>query len=210
MAQAIVAFLLHLFIRLIYVTNRKERDINPAAAAYMDGTSNGIFAFWHGRMMTMSCFSPPKRNMRILISLHRDGLLISKVISHFGQETVSGSTSRGGKEAAAEILRALEQGDNIGITPDGPRGPAYVASRGIISLARLSQKPIIPVTIAYSRARHLNTWDKFALALPFGKIVFCAGKPIFISESDDEEILRLQFEQAMNALVEKAEGLAHG
>src|SRR5690606_23544539 len=136
------------------------------------GDANGVFAFWHGRMMLLPAFCPPKRKMHVLISLHRDGKLISQTIGRFGQETVSGSTSRGGKEAVSEILTLLENGANISITPAGPRGPAQVAAKGIAGVARLSGKPVSPVVFASTRAKHMRSWDRFMLALPFGRIFF--------------------------------------
>lgn len=212
-AQGAAARLLSLYIRLVFITNRKIQMIDPAAERIMRGEDNALFAFWHGRMMMLPAFCPPKRQMRVLISRHRDGSLISQVIAHFGQATVTGSSSKGGKEAAAEILNALEAGDNIGITPDGPRGPAEVATKGTLSLARLSQKPILPVTFAASRVKRLSSWDRFALALPFGRIVFCVGAPFLVPEEiseEEEEQLLLAFEQTMNQLVDAAEARLHG
>lgn len=212
-AQSVAAFLLSLYIRLVYATSRKVRHIDKDALPYMQGDESGIFAFWHGRMMMMPLFCPPRRKMRVLISRHRDGLLISQVISHFGQATVSGSSSKGGKEAASEILRALEAGDNVSITPDGPRGPSQVAAKGVASLARMAKKPVLPVTFASTREKRLKSWDRFALALPFGRIVFCVGAPMVLSETaagEDEETVCKQVEQTMNRLAEQAEALAHG
>jgi lysophospholipid acyltransferase (LPLAT)-like uncharacterized protein len=212
-AQAFAAFFLSLFIRLVCLTNCKDIHIDPQTAVFVNGDANAIFAFWHGRMMVLPAFYPPGRPIRVLISRHSDGALISRVISHFGHKTVTGSTSKGGLSAANEILEALSNGDNVGITPDGPRGPAAVASRGAVTLARLAKKPLIPVTFAATRAKRLHSWDRFLLVLPFGRIVFCVGAPLAVAETltdDQEEATRLQFEQTMNALVEKAERLAHG
>lgn len=208
LAQAALAFVLAQFIRLVYYSSRITRHIDPASMRYMRGEDNAIFAFWHGRMMMLSAFNPPRRHMRVLISLHRDGLLISKTIGHFNQSTVSGSTSRGGKAAVMEMLRALEAGDNISITPDGPRGPRHVLAPGIITVAKHSGKPILPVTFASTRAKTMRSWDQFHLALPFGRIAFCVGAPIVVEASLDEtgeEAARLRVEQAMNILVEQAQ-----
>ena len=206
--QALLGRMLALFIRLVYATSIKSQQVDDAAKPYMRGEGNAIFAFWHGRMMMLPSFSPPSRAMRVLISHHRDGKLISTVIGHLGQHTISGSSSRGGKEAVGEILRALERGDNVSITPDGPRGPAQVAAAGVAAIARLSGRPVLPVTFAGSRVRHLSSWDRFMLALPFGRIVFCAGAPIVIERDADEEASRLAVEQALNALAAKADEAA--
>lgn len=210
LTQRILAFLLASFIRLVYFTNRRSFHYHPDALPYMQGEQNAIFAFWHGRMMMCPTICPPKRQMRVLISLHRDGILISSVIAHFNQLTISGSTSRGGKEALVEMLKCLKAGENVSITPDGPRGPAQIISPGTIAVAKLSGKPILPVTFSASRCKRFKSWDRFMLALPFGRISFCIGAPIAIAREADEaesESLRLQVEQAMNRLVEQADAL---
>ncbi len=211
--QIVLAWVFASYIRLVFFTSSKRMDIHPDAAPYMLGDANAIFAFWHGRMMMLPTLCPPKHTMRVLISLHRDGLLISRTIGHFGQKTVTGSTSRGGREAVLEMLRALEAGDNISITPDGPRGPAQVLAKGTIGVAKYAQKPILPVTFSATRAVRLGSWDSFLLALPFGRIVFCIGKPIMVAENGDEqqdEQMRQEVEAAMNRLAEHADGEAHG
>ncbi len=186
------------------LTNRKRFDIHPAAAALMRGEGNAIFAFWHGRMMLLPAINPP-RKMHVLISEHRDGKLISQVISHFGQDTVVGSSSKGGSEAVRNIVRLLKNGDNVSITPDGPRGPNQIAEMGIVTIAKLSRKMVLPVTFSASKHKRLKSWDRFMVAKPFGSIVFCIGAPIVIEQAD--EAARLAVETAMNALVEHADRL---
>jgi lysophospholipid acyltransferase (LPLAT)-like uncharacterized protein len=210
--ESAVSWLLAMYIRLVYVTSRKIRIVDDAALPYIRGEQNGIFAFWHGRMMLLPAFEPPRRKMHVLISLHRDGLLISRVIGQFGEATISGSSSKGGKAAVMEMLRVLRAGDNISITPDGPRGPLQVAAAGIVTVARLSGKPVIPVTFSSTRHKRLKSWDRFMIALPFGRIAFCVGAPLPLQRDMDEtqqETARLQVEHAMNVQVEKADSLTH-
>lgn len=206
--QYLLSWFLAGYIWLVFLTNKKIKHIHPDAMPYMQGKDNAIFAFWHGRMMLLPAFCPPHHKMHVLISLHRDGKLISQVIGHFGQKTVSGSTSKGGKEAVSEILKLLETGANISITPDGPRGPVHGAARGIAGVARFSGKVVLPVVFSATRAKHLKSWDKFMLALPFGKIFFYVGKPIMVSEDGDEEDARLHIERSMNALLAEADARA--
>jgi lysophospholipid acyltransferase (LPLAT)-like uncharacterized protein len=210
LAQALAAFLLSLAIRVVYLSSRKIRHIDAGALRYMRGDANAIFAFWHGRMMLLPAFNPPKRKMHVLISRHRDGSLISQVIAHFNQATVSGSSSKGGAAAASEILQLLQNGDNISITPDGPRGPAQVAAPGVATLARLSGKAVLPVTFASSQEKRMKSWDRFAVAKPFGRIEFFVGAPITANENENDEYLRQRIERAMNQLVSAAEQAAHG
>lgn len=207
--QAALSWLLSLYIRLVFITARITRMVDSESEKYMRGDENAIFAFWHGRMMLLPATCPQGRQMRVLISLHRDGTLISRVIGHFGQKTVSGSSSKGGQAAVMEMLRSLEQGDNISITPDGPRGPAQVAAPGIATVAKLSGKPVLPVTFSAQRCKRLSSWDSFMLAMPFSRIAFCVGAPIVIKDTDDDEQARLTIERAMNALVETADRVMH-
>ncbi len=202
--QSILSYLLAGYIRLVMVTNSKKFDIHPEAEIFMDGQKNAIFAFWHGRMMLLPAINPP-RKMHVLISEHRDGKLISRVIGRFGQDTVVGSSSRGGTEAVRNIVRLLKKGDNISITPDGPRGPNQQAEMGIVTIARLSQKPVLPVTFSASKHKRLKSWDRFMVAKPFGRIVFCIGAPVIVEQAD--EAARIAIEKSMNHLVEYADKL---
>lgn len=204
--QSLLSHVLAFYIRLVMLTNRKEFHIHPAAAALMRGEGNAIFAFWHGRMMLLPAINPP-RKMHVLISEHRDGKLISQVIHHFGQDTIVGSTSKGGTEAVRNIVRLLKKGDNVSITPDGPRGPNQQATIGIATVAKLARKPVMPVTFSASKHKRLRSWDKFMVAKPFGRIVFCVGEPIMVEEAD--ESARHAIETSMNNLVEQADALQH-
>ncbi|MDE3060136.1 MAG: lysophospholipid acyltransferase family protein [Pseudomonadota bacterium] len=207
--QNLIAWLLAMYIRLVYFTSRRDRHVDPLAVPYVRGDANALFLFWHGRMMMMLAFTPPGRKMRVLSTPHRDGQLGARVVQQFGNYTIYGSSARGGRSAAMEIVRALEAGDNISITPEGPKGPAQVLQGGAVALARLAGKPIVPVTFSATRFVRFNSWDRFMLALPFGRIALCVGAPIVIAKDDDDEAVRLHIEQAMNALVEKADGLTH-
>jgi len=194
------------YIRLVYATSRKQRLVPAHIEPYFTGEKNCIFAFWHGRMMLIAPFRAKQRKTHILISFHRDGVLISQVIGHFGVGTISGSSSRGGDTAMREMISLLEAGEYVGITPDGPRGPnQQIAAKGVLTLARLSGKPIIPVTFSTSRCIRLGSWDRFMLALPFGRVAMLAGEPIMFSENSSEQHNSQALEQAMNALVAQAD-----
>jgi lysophospholipid acyltransferase (LPLAT)-like uncharacterized protein len=204
LTQSLLSYLLAFYIRLVMLTSRKEFHIHPASEALMRGEGNAIFAFWHGRMMLLPAINPP-RKMHVLISEHRDGKLISRVIRHFGQDTIVGSTSKGGAEAVRNIVRLLKKGDNVSITPDGPRGPNQKATMGIATVAKIARKPVMPVAFYASKHKRLRSWDKFMVAKPFGRIVFCIGEPIMVEEAD--EAARYAIETSMNNLVEQADAL---
>ena len=195
--QIILSSLLAFYIGFVMRTNCKKYIIHPDAEKFMRGEENAIFAFWHGRMMLLPAINPPLK-MFVLISEHRDGQLISKVIARFGQATIAGSSSKGGTQAVRDIVKLLRNGDNISITPDGPRGPNQIASMGIVTIAKLSGKPIIPVSFSASKYKQLRSWDRFMVAKPFGHIKFHIGAPIMINSADENA--RIMVEGAMNNL----------
>lgn len=198
-------WLLAHYIRFCYLTARKQYIFHPESAPFMRGEENGIFAFWHGRLMMIPPLCPPKRRMHVLISQHRDGVLISDVMSEFGFSTIAGSSSKNGRAALMSMLKMLKSGDNVAFTPDGPRGPAQVAAAGIITTAKLSGKPIIPINFYAAWHKRFASWDRFMLALPFSKMIFCADAPIVIKRDAEDEAARLVVESIMNRQIEQTD-----
>ena len=167
-----------------------------------------ILAFWHGRLLMIPMAWQRLAPMHMLISAHPDGQIIADAVTYFGVDSIAGSTSRGGSVALRTMLKRLKDGDCVGITPDGPRGPAMTASFGIVNVARLARVPILPITYATSRRRMLATWDRFHLALPFGRGVYLWGEPIEIAADLDEaglEHARRLVEKRMVEMVREAD-----
>ena len=101
------------------------------------------------------------------------------------------------------MLKTLQSGQCVGITPDGPKGPRMRASSGIVNVAKLAGVPILPATFSTSRRKLLGSWDRFAVALPFSRGVFVWGDPITITRNANEaelEIARLLVEASLNAI----------
>ncbi|GKS59021.1 hypothetical protein YTPLAS18_25480 [Nitrospira sp.] len=109
-----------------------------------------IFAFWHSRQLMMPA-AYRGRQIHVLISQHRDGEIIARIIAHFGFRTVRGSTTRGGMRALRELIRVGRSGADLCVTPDGPKGPAQVAQAGVVELAKVTGLPIVPVTFGCSK-----------------------------------------------------------
>lgn len=185
--RRVVCWFIYCYIRLVYMTNRwsVEGDERPRRLC-AEGRAF-IGAFWHGRMMMIPLAWQRRAPLHMLISAHRDGQIIADAVAYFGIASIAGSTSRGGSAALRAMLKRLKEGEYIAITPDGPRGPATTASIGIVNVARLAQVPILPITFATSRRRVLATWDRFHLALPFGRGVYLWGEPIKIAAELDED-----------------------
>jgi lysophospholipid acyltransferase (LPLAT)-like uncharacterized protein len=205
--HGLLCWLAALYIRLIYWTGRWHTVRGEIPGPYWDRGQPFILVFWHNRiLMMMKCWRPGVP-VSMLISQHRDGLLIARAIKHFDIKAVSGSTTRGGGAALRGLLKLLKAGEYVGITPDGPKGPRMRASAGAITLARLSGCPIIPVAYSTSRRRLLNSWDRFVVPALFAQGVFVWGQPMTIAAETDLEQARLALESAMIALTDEADRL---
>src|SRR5713226_3735666 len=156
-------WVIQLYIRFVYATNRWTVEGGEVPRRLRAEGSSFILAFWHGRLLMIPMAWQRLAPMHMLISAHRDGRIIADAVRYFGVDSIDGSSRRGGSSALRLMVRRLQEGDCVGITPDGPRGPANVASSGIVNLARLARAPIVPVVFATSRCRVLGTWDRFHL-----------------------------------------------
>lgn len=169
-----------------------------------------IVCFWHNRLL-MSCFAwQSSTPFHMLISSHPDGRIIAETVGFHGIHTISGSSSRGGAKALRTMLQVLKQGATVGITPDGPRGPRFHVSDGVLSLAKLSGLDILCVTYATSRRKILNSWDRFVFALPFSKGVIAWSGPFSLSRQasrQEQEAFRVKLQKELTALTEKADTL---
>jgi lysophospholipid acyltransferase (LPLAT)-like uncharacterized protein len=146
--------------------------------------------------------------MHMLISGHVDGRIIAKAVRYFGVDSVAGSSNQGGSGALRAMVRHLRAGDCVGITPDGPNGPAMRASEGIVAIARLAEAPILPITYATRARRILGTWDRFHLPFPFTRGVFLWGEPLAVPASLDAagtEAWRARVEERLAALTAEAD-----
>jgi lysophospholipid acyltransferase (LPLAT)-like uncharacterized protein len=169
-----------------------------------------IFAIWHNRLLMLPrVFDPsfPTRQSFGLISASRDGDLIASFIERSGYGTIRGSSSRKGMLALRQLVDTLAAGSNVLLTPDGPRGPVYQASQGVIFLAQKSGAPIVPIHREYSSSWRLKSWDRFVVPRPFARLRAIFGPPIRVVPMDDPaqfEAERLRLESAMMSLVEQA------
>jgi lysophospholipid acyltransferase (LPLAT)-like uncharacterized protein len=169
--------------------------------------SQVIYAFWHGRML-ISSYSHRGQKIHVLISQHRDGELIARIIERLGFVSVRGSTTRGGTKAIFEMVNRGASGYDVAITPDGPKGPRFKVQLGTIYIAQRSQMPIIPITNAAKSRWTLSSWDGFLIPKPFSKAVILIGEPIYVPlESTPQELeeKREELEKRLVDLTQKAD-----
>ncbi len=201
-------WLVQAYVRLVYRTGRWTVDGDSFPRAIRAAGGAFILAFWHGRLLMMPMAWQRLAPMHMLISAHVDGRLIAGAVRHFDIDSVAGSSNDGGSAALRAMVRWLKSGDCVGITPDGPDGPAMRASRGIVAVARLAATPVVPLAYATRRRRILGTWDRFHLPFPFSRGVFIWGEPISVATQLDEagmEERRQLIEEQLNRLTVEAD-----
>jgi lysophospholipid acyltransferase (LPLAT)-like uncharacterized protein len=206
--RGLLCWLTAQYVRLVFLTSRWDVVGGDIPAAFWSGGRPFILAFWHGRILMMPKSWRGSVPIHMLISQHRDGQLIARTVGHLGIQTVAGSTTRGGAAALRAMFKVLKSGNCIGITPDGPRGPRMRASLGVISIARVSGCPIIPVALSASRGRFLSTWDRFLVPLPFSRGVFVWGSAIDVpadGSAETLENLRRTLETSLLAITVEAD-----
>jgi lysophospholipid acyltransferase (LPLAT)-like uncharacterized protein len=168
-----------------------------------------IFAIWHNRLLMLPrVFDPsfPTRQSYGLISASRDGDLIAIFIERSGYGTIRGSSSRKGVIALRQLVETLAAGGNVLVTPDGPRGPVYQASQGVVFLAQKSGAPVVPIHMEYSSCWRLKSWDRFVVPRPFATLRAIFGAPIQmppLENADQSEAERIRLQDAMMSLVEE-------
>jgi lysophospholipid acyltransferase (LPLAT)-like uncharacterized protein len=208
--RRLVCWLISLYIRFVFATSRWRVVGGDIPRRLHEGGRPFILAFWHGRLLMMPMAWDRSVKIHMLISSHRDGRIIADAVKHFGIGSIAGSSSRGGTSALRQMVKQLKAGDCVGITPDGPRGPAMRASSGIVATARLAAAPVVPLAYAARGRRVLRSWDLFLLAFPFTSGVFVWGEPIEVPPHADEaelERCRRLVEDRLNAAGAEADRL---
>ncbi|MDH4227072.1 MAG: lysophospholipid acyltransferase family protein [Deltaproteobacteria bacterium] len=203
-AAAVVPFVAGLLIRFLHLTMRIERVNFSGLKERLDSGGQIILAFWHGRLLMMP-YSYPGNKISVLVSQHRDGELIARTVAKFGIGCIRGSTTRGWMAGVKGIFKAIKDGRDIAITPDGPKGPRARVQAGVVHIAAKTGLPIYPVTFDTHQRKVFNTWDGFLLPWPFTKGVFLYADPMTIPKDADEDTLeekRLELEKKMNDLDE--------
>jgi lysophospholipid acyltransferase (LPLAT)-like uncharacterized protein len=166
-----------------------------------------IVAMWHGQQFMVPFGTPPGRPASALISRHGDAEINAIVLRRLGVESIRGSGgraekmfARGGVSALRDMCRALEAGKLVALTADVPK-VARIAGRGIVTLARLSGRPIFPAAVVTARRFDFDSWDRASLSKPFGRGAMVLGEPIRVVRDADEaavEEARRQVESRLN------------
>jgi len=151
-----------------------------------------ILIFWHGQMLV-----PMMRHIgsgiHVLVSTHRDGEIIARILKNTGCRSIRGSSTRGGNVAFQEMVSKLKKKSfHIAITPDGPKGPYHQLKYGALHLAASTGIPIVIFACSVDKYRQLKSWDRFTFVYPFSRCVFMYSDPIYVSPELSEENLKAQ------------------
>ncbi|MFT8674754.1 MAG: glycosyltransferase N-terminal domain-containing protein [Acetobacter sp.] len=179
-------------------TTRWTFVIDREAMPYLtreDGRT-AIIALWHEVLPLTSVLwwwaepQNPALRLRVLISRNADGRMIADLIAPWRISSIAGSSdtkgkNKGGAAALRQMRASLQRGDHMVITPDGPRGPRRRAQQGVLALARLSDKPVIPIGAACFSLR-VRSWDRMVVPLPFGRGVLACGAPLVFGPAGQE------------------------
>ncbi len=187
----------YIFIRLLYLSCKKEyflpKDI------LLDKPC--IITFWHGKLLMQPfIYNKLRKKPKVatMISEHFDGEILSKMIKYFHFESIRGSSKKGAIKVLKEAFSKVNEGYDIAITPDGPRGPRYSVADGVVSIAQKKGLQIVACNFYASSFWRLKSWDGFMIPKPFSTLYLFVEEP-FLLEGLDKEGAKKKIKEALMA-----------
>ena len=164
-----------------------------------------VIAFWHGRILHAAWFFR-RRGVVAMTSANFDGQWVARLLEHFGNRTVAGSSSRRGMRAMLELKREVLAGHPGAFALDGPRGPARVQQPGAAWLAGATGAPLLPFHAEAARHWTVKSWDRTQVPKPFSTVAAFVGEPIEVRGTDDATLVtaRAALEAALASLETRA------
>ncbi len=163
-------------VRALAATWRYRRVGHARIRALRAARTPILFAFWHAQILPLLALHRDE-GVAVLISGHRDGEVVARLALRLGFSTIRGSSSRGAAGALRAMSRALREGRDVAVTPDGPRGPARQFAPGPLIAAHHTGAPIILIGVAVDRAWRLHSWDRFCVPQPFARVAVTYSEP---------------------------------
>ncbi|MGE3229223.1 MAG: glycosyltransferase N-terminal domain-containing protein [Hyphomicrobium sp.] len=200
-----------------FVRSTSEVVVDPPHAVSLANESHPfILAMWHGQFVlqpTLHDFNGREFRVAAIAARHDDASAIRVLLSQFDIAVVQGAGAnerkrdRGGVYALRAAVRLLKSGSTFSMTADIPPGPARKGGTGIVTIAKFARRPILPFAVATSRFIALPTWSRMTINLPYSKLAYVIGEPIWVPEDADEaalEAARRKVEDGLNAVTERA------
>ena len=204
MLRALVPYAAYAYMTFVGLTTRLRIRGEEHRQKLRKSNQRFLYAFWHQRQVFFT-WTHRNAGVSVLVSRSRDGELIARTMELSGISATRGSSSRGAASALREMIKTVEAGLDIGITPDGPKGPAREVKSGAVFLAQKLGIPILPITNALSFKLIMKSWDKFHIPLPLGKAVLRYGPPLLIGPNDDLDAKAAQLKRVLDDITAQAD-----
>ncbi len=214
--RSLLARALAAYIRFVARTSTVVADAEDVHAC-VRAHHPTVMACWHGQFLMAAVFQPEDVPVTAMVARHKDAELVSQLMQGFGVGLVRGAGAgyrrrdRGGAQALRGALKALKAGSTLFMTADVPPGPARKAGLGVVTLARMSGRPVLPVAVATSRYKAFSSWSRFTFNLPFSRLGVAIGEPVFVARDARGEALeaaRQLVEERLNQVTARAYELA--
>ncbi|MFH0920705.1 MAG: lysophospholipid acyltransferase family protein [Fibrobacterota bacterium] len=211
----LIPFIIRAMVRVIAITCRvrvlcESGEAGTHPRNKQQGTGR-LYAFWHGQLL-FATFPFRGAGVYGIVSLSRDGEYMARILHGWGFRLIRGSSSRNSMGVYRDSLRALQGGGDIGMAPDGPRGPYRHVNPGVVRMAAVTGCALYPVGCGYSRSVRLKSWDRFQIPLPFSRIVILFDAPLRVgARTDDAAALAVAGEELaarITAVTDRAQRMA--
>ena len=120
-----------------------ELEVSPEVARLIVSPIPLIYTTWHCHLLSPLFFAHryrgPQLPVVLMASPSQDGEFIAEVARGLGFEVFSGSRRKGGVQALRQMAERFHWGHSCGMIADGSQGPARVAQKGPLYLARETQ-----------------------------------------------------------------------
>ncbi len=208
MQNKILSWMVYFFVWCLKTSYRFKHVQNENRDKAMNDSPSKsyVFSMWHQNVIP-GMLAQWGRHHHILLSSSKDGDLLEVSANKMNYVPARGSSTRGGTEAMLKIIKALKDGHNAAVTPDGPTGPAKKLKGGVLNMAKESGAAILPLYVEAARFKSFNSWDKLRLPWPFTRIIVIYGEPVLVpqdSSTKDLAVIRNKVTEEM----ERLEGLA--
>mgnify|MGYP000229886446 FL=1 len=199
----VIPYLLFGLVYLWCMTLRSKNMNEEEENHFKNLTGPYILTLWHGRIFYLFYYLRRHPDYFLLISPSEDGDLLARLARLMGYSVIRGSTYKKAVSAARSLIKVLRRNQRIIIIADGSRGPRCVAQPGSVQLAGITGAPIFPMTFGAKNKVILNSWDQFAIPLPFTCCTLNFSSPISLSQKSSEQTIeekRLELENALNRI----------
>ena len=179
-------------IQLLFLLNKVSVKGEELLLNLVNSGKPVMVCVWHGRLLFPSWYIRLKHtSLHAIASRHTDAEIMAQILKRWGYGLIRGSTRKGGKAVVQKMAEVFQNGGIVAVTNDGPKGPPRIAKAGSTGLAIKYNVHMITITGSATKYWQLNSWDRFMLPKPFGRINIVVSPPLEINtapENNEEEV----------------------